>query len=84
MPDALRVAHRLKRGTWARIVVLEGQLRFVAHTNPIMDVVLHSGSAQAIPPDVEHDLGPIGPVRFTFETFSIPAPDQGITVAKGE
>jgi len=74
MPEGLRVAHRLKRGTWGRVLVREGQLRFVARTNPVMDVVVNPDAPQAIPPDVDFNVQPIGTVRFSIELFSISPP----------
>jgi tellurite resistance-related uncharacterized protein len=72
MPDGLRSAHRLKRGTWGRIVVLQGQLPFVAWTNPVIDVIVSPERAQPIPPDIAHNVKPLGPVRFSIDFYSIP------------
>jgi tellurite resistance-related uncharacterized protein len=72
MPAGLRIAHRLKSGTWGRIVVLQGQVHFVARTNPVIDVIVSPERAQAIPPDIEHNVQPLGPVRFSIDFFSIP------------
>ena len=38
MPDALRRDHRVASGTWGRLRVESGSLRFVARTEPITDV----------------------------------------------
>jgi len=72
MPDDLRVAHRLKRGTWGRVVVREGRLRFVARTTPALDVVIEPDTPQAIPPDVDYSLQPMGTVRFAVELYCVP------------
>ena len=74
MPSGLRRAHRLARGTWARVAVHEGRLRFVAATGPALRVELVPGSTQAIPPDVEHEVQPLGQVRFTIDFFAV---DEG-------
>ena len=50
VPPALRRAHRVAAGTWGRIAVHEGRLRFLADTAPVIDVVVGAGSVQAIPP----------------------------------
>jgi len=65
MPAALRRAHRVASGTWGRIRVADGSLRFVAQTDPVTDVVVEA--EQAIPPDVEHHVEPIGPTRFSVD-----------------
>jgi tellurite resistance-related uncharacterized protein len=67
MPPGLRRAHRLAAGTWARLRIDQGLLRFRAMTEPVIDVVLDARSDQAIPPGVEHDVEPLGPVRFSVE-----------------
>jgi tellurite resistance-related uncharacterized protein len=73
MPVGLRRAHRIAGGTWGRVVVRHGKLRFVAATEPELDVVLGPGSTQAIPPDVVHDVHPLGQVRFSIDFLSIPS-----------
>ncbi len=72
MPADLRVAHRLTRGTWGRVVVREGRLRVVAQTTPALDVVIDPDTPQAIPPDVDYSLQPIGTVRFAVELYGVP------------
>jgi len=74
MPVGLTRAHRIAAGTWGRIVVYEGRLRFMAQTQPELDTVLKAGSIQAIPPEVEHDVQPLGEVRFSIDFLSIPSP----------
>jgi tellurite resistance-related uncharacterized protein len=64
MPAALRRSHRVAARTWGLVRVEEGRLRFRAATTPAIDVVLGPGDAQPVPPDVEHDVAPEGPVRF--------------------
>jgi tellurite resistance-related uncharacterized protein len=71
MPSGLRRAHRIAKGTWGRIVVHDGRLRFVATTSPAIDVELETGAAQSIPPGVDHEVEPLGAVRFTVEFFAV-------------
>ncbi len=71
MPTALRRAHRVASGTWGRLRVDRGRLRFVAQTHPVTDVIVDESQPQAIPPDVEHFVEPRGPVRFAVE-FLVP------------
>ncbi len=81
MPAALRRAHRVAAGSWGRLRVEEGGLRFRAQTEPVIDVTLGAGSWQAIPPEVEHEVEPLGPVRFFVEFVRPPTlksrPPQG-------
>ena len=72
VPPALRRAHRVSAGTWGRIAVHEGRLRFLADTAPVIDVVVGAGSVQAIPPGVEHEVRPVGPVRFSIDFLAVP------------
>lgn len=69
IPKGLRRTHRLSSGRWGQLVVLEGQLQFTAHTDPVIDVIVGAGSVQAIPPDVEHEVQPLGSVRFLINFF---------------
>lgn len=71
MPRGLLRAHRTARGTWGRITVREGRLRFVARTEPELVVVVGPESVQAIPPEVEHQARPLGPVRFSIDFLSV-------------
>jgi len=71
MPAGLRRAHRIAAGTWGRIVVHEGRLRFAAVTNPAIEIELGAGVTQAIPPGVEHEVEPLGAVRFAVEFFAV-------------
>ena len=58
-------------GTWGRIVVHTGQLRFIMSTEPPIDAVLGPGSSQAIPPQIEHEVQLLGPVRFTIDFLAV-------------
>jgi hypothetical protein len=59
-------------------MVLDGQLRFVAHTDPVIDVIVSSESVQAIPPEVEHFVQPLGLVHFLINLFVIRQHDSDI------
>lgn len=80
VPSGLLRAHRVASGTWGRIVVGDGRLRFAAATEPEIDVVLGPGQVQAIPPDVEHEVLPFGPVRFSVEFLAVDRVGEGGTV----
>jgi tellurite methyltransferase len=72
MPAALRRSHRVASGTWGLLRVEEGRLRFRAATTPPIDVVLGPGEPQPIPPEVDHDVAPEGPVRFSVTFLAAP------------
>jgi tellurite methyltransferase len=67
LPSALKRAHRVAPGTWGLLHVEDGRLRFVARTEPALDVVVGPEAPQPIPPDVEHHVQPLGDVRFFVE-----------------
>ena len=67
MPAALRRAHRVAAGTWGRLQVEEGRIRFRADTSPALDVVVEAGESQPIPPETDHDVEPQGNARFYVE-----------------
>jgi tellurite methyltransferase len=71
MPDGLRRIHRIAAGTWGRVVVHDGRLRFKAAVTPTLDVELRGGEMQAIPPGVDHEVEPLGVVRFSVEFFAV-------------
>lgn len=67
MPEALRRAHRVARGTWGRLRVESGSLRFVALTDPTTDAIVSPDAVQGIPPGVEHHVESNGPARFAID-----------------
>jgi tellurite resistance-related uncharacterized protein len=72
MPAGLQQSHQIAAGNWGRIVVHDGTLRFVAHTQPELNVIVVPGSPQAIPPEVVHNVQPLDQVRFSIHFLSIP------------
>lgn len=72
MPAGLRRHHRVAAGTWGRIRVEAGALRFVAATEPVTDVTVPAGATQAIPPEVEHHVEPVSAVRFCVDFLGRP------------
>ena len=69
VPAALRSRHGTKRGVWARIHVAEGRLRYRMHEPFDEETVLESGDVGVVLPGVEHEVGPVGPVRFHVEFY---------------
>ncbi|MGK2948748.1 MAG: DUF3565 domain-containing protein [Acidimicrobiales bacterium] len=70
MPVALGRAHRVAAGTWGLLGVEAGRVRFVAATDPTIDVLVTPAEAQPIPPEVDHQVEPAEGARFhvTFLT----------------
>ncbi len=71
VPAGLLRSHHLAVGAWGRIVVHDGKLRFFAATAPVIEAELGCGETQAIPPEVEHEVEPLGPVRFTIDFLAV-------------
>ena len=64
IPAGLRRAHRLGRGTWGVLHVDTGALRFD-------ETDLAAGQTRVIPPGVEHQVEPLGHVRFWIEFLAV-------------
>ncbi len=67
LPDALRRRHTTKPGVWARIRVVEGQLRYRILAPEPREHVLTPERPGIVEPEVPHEVEPIGPVRFYVE-----------------
>lgn len=78
MPAGLRARHRTAPGTWGRIVVSEGTLRYRVPALEL-DTVLSPGRDGIVVPEVEHDVTPEGPVRFHVEFYAPPPPAEAST-----
>lgn len=74
LPAGLRRSHRLGPGTWARIRVRTGRLRFTMATDPPTELELVAGEEQAIPPELVHQVEPLGAVRLSLDFFAIERP----------
>lgn len=72
LPAGLRRAHTTKTGVWGRAEVLSGRLRFVM---PVLGVdrVVEAGEHAIIPPELEHHVEPLGPVRMRVVFLRAPA-----------
>ncbi len=71
MPAGLRHQHRLGAGTWGRLVVDEGELELSTHGSVTFTTRLGPGACQAIPPELDHDIAPVGAVRFSLELLRV-------------
>ncbi len=78
VPGTLLRDHRVAEGTWGLLRVHAGALRFVARSEPTLEVELGPGSTQAIPPAVPHHVTPIGSVRFSVDFLTVDRPTAGV------
>lgn len=67
VPAALLRAHTTKAGTWGRIVVHEGVLRYALSERDDAVWELRPGIVGIVEPTVPHEVTPLGPVRFVVE-----------------
>jgi tellurite resistance-related uncharacterized protein len=71
VPAALTTDHRTKPATWAKIIVLEGALRY--QVPPLgRTFVLDCAHPGIVLPEVEHRVAPLGPLRFYLEFYRAP------------
>ena len=69
IPDNLRRSHRTRAGTWAKIVILEGRLRYRILEPVIREFELWPGRPGVVEPEVPHEVEAIGDVRFFVEFY---------------
>ncbi len=75
IPAGLRKDHSTKKGVWAKIVVLEGTLRYVV--DPLnATFTLEPSTPGIVIPEVLHYIGPLGEVRFYVEFYRANANDN--------
>ena len=67
LPSGLRGDHRLADGTWGRLRVIKGVVRFRFVSDEPSDVRLREGHEQAIPPTVVHRVTPEGPMEIVID-----------------
>ncbi|NND69704.1 MAG: DUF1971 domain-containing protein [Halioglobus sp.] len=69
VPAGLLKAHQTKAGTWGKIVVLSGSLRYRILEPEVEEVVLSAGHYGVVEPTVLHEVAPIGEVSFYVEFY---------------
>ena len=72
VPQAPTKNHSTKRGVWARIHVLDGELEYHVHAPFDRCERLTPASPGIVLPEVEHHVTPTGPVRFFVEFWRRP------------
>lgn len=67
VPRGLLKSHSTKAGTWGRIVVLEGRLRYRILEPDVEERVLDPQNPGIVEPQVPHEVEPLGKLRFYVE-----------------
>jgi tellurite resistance-related uncharacterized protein len=70
IPAGLQKDHATGAGVWAKIIVLEGKLRYQAEALGV-DMELAPDVLGVIVPQVVHAVAPVGPVRFFVEFYRL-------------
>ncbi len=71
MPRGLLHRHTTKSGVWARIEVLEGELLFRVLEPVVSEERITPARVGVVPPEVPHEVGLVGPVRFYVEFLRV-------------
>ncbi len=69
IPEKLRRSHRTKAGTWAKIVILEGKLRYRILEPDIREFELSPDRPGVVQPEAPHEVEALGDVRFYVEFY---------------
>lgn len=69
VPRALLSRHTTRKGVWAHIHVESGRLRYQLHEPFDEEQTLEAGSVGVVLPEVEHQVEPLGTVRFFVEFY---------------
>lgn len=84
VPPGLLRSHRTARGVWALVRVMDGRLLYRV-LDPYAERVLDPQSAPGlVEPDVPHEVGLLGAVRFQVEFYRLPATSSAGTAKQGE
>lgn len=67
VPAGLLKDHRVMKGVWGKIVVLEGELRYTIQSDPPEVVLLNPDRFGVVEPQVYHHVTPQGKTRFYVE-----------------
>ncbi len=67
IPKGLLKAHQTKAGTWARIIVLEGQLDYQILEPKVSQWTLSPACIGIVEPEIRHQVAANGAVRFYLE-----------------
>jgi tellurite resistance-related uncharacterized protein len=70
VPKGLLRRHLTKEGTWGKIIILEGRLRYRILEPEVEEIELSAERYGVVEPTVPHEVEPMGHVRFYVEFFS--------------
>ena len=69
VPEKLRSSHRTNEKTWAKIVILEGALRYRILEPEVWETDLTPERPGIVEPGVAHEVEAVGKVRFFVEFY---------------
>jgi tellurite resistance-related uncharacterized protein len=72
IPAALQKNRTTKEGSWAKIWVISGQLRYRILTEPPEEQILTPETPGIVEPQVPHQVEPLGVVEFYVEFYRVP------------
>ncbi len=64
VPSGVLRSHRTRPGTWGRLEVAEGRIRYAAGPPAAVDAVLEAGESAIVVPEHPHHVELLGPSRF--------------------
>jgi len=70
IPKGLLRRHLTKEGTWGKIIILEGRLRYRILEPELEEIELSADRYGVVEPAVPHEVEPMGHFRFYVEFFS--------------
>ena len=70
VPKGLLRRHLTRQGTWGKIIILEGRLRYRILEPELEEIELSPERYGVVEPAVPHEVEPIGHVRFYVEFFN--------------
>ena len=69
IPQKLLHQHTTKEGSWGKLCITSGQLRYHIFSDPTEDHVLTPEAPGIIEPQTPHKVKSIGPVEFFVEFY---------------
>ena len=69
VPAGLLKAHQTKAGTWGKIVILSGELRYRILEPEVEEHVLSADRYGVVEPTILHEVSPIGAVTFRVDFY---------------
>ncbi|WP_299948763.1 DUF1971 domain-containing protein [uncultured Microbulbifer sp.] len=69
IPQGLLRAHKTKEGTWGKIILLKGSLRYRILEPEIEEIDLSPGKYGVVEPAILHEVEPLTEVSFYVEFY---------------